>query len=116
MARMPTPPRPSGTTAPSRLKWGAAILLLIVAGYAVWKLPTWRAMAQTGAAYGARMGCSCRFVEGRAIGSCATDLEPGMEAVSLSENAEAKSVTARVPLLASRTARFVAGTGCMLEE
>ena len=113
---MPTPPRAPGTTAPSRLIWGAAILLLILIAYTVWQLPTWRAMAQTGAAYGARVGCSCRFIEGRAIGSCATDLEPGMEAVSLSENAENRSVTARVPLLASRTARFIADSGCVLDE
>jgi membrane protein DedA with SNARE-associated domain len=113
---MPTPPRPSGTTGASRLKWAAAIILLIAVGYVVWQLPTWRAMAQTGTAYGARIGCSCRFVQGRPIGQCATDFEPGMEAVSLSENAEERSVTARVPLLASHTARFVRGTGCVLDD
>ncbi len=38
-----------------------------------------------------------------------------MEAVFLSEDADEKSVTAYVPLLASETARYRKGYGCVLE-
>jgi hypothetical protein len=82
----------------------------------LWQLPYYRAQAATAAAYGARMGCSCHFVEGRAAGSCSADFEPGMGMVSLSVDDEAKTATASVPLLASRTARFVQGSGCLLGE
>ena len=94
----------------------AALLLLAVAGYAVWQFPTWSAMAETGAAYGARIGCSCRYVQGREIGSCPTDFEPGMEMVSLEDLPDQSAVRASVPLLASRTARYEGATGCVLVE
>jgi hypothetical protein len=69
----------------------------------------------TGAAFAARTACSCRYVAGRAIGDCKKDFEPGMEVVFLSDDPESKAVTARVPLLASATARYRDGFGCMLE-
>ena len=43
------------------------------------------------------------------------DFEPGMELVTLSEDAAAKTVTARFPLLASQTATYREGPGCQLE-
>ena len=39
-----------------------------------------------------------------------------MELVSLSEDARARSVTARFPLLARETATYREGWGCVLEE
>jgi hypothetical protein len=69
----------------------------------------------TGAAFGARTACACRYIGGRALGDCEKDFEPGMGAVFLSEDAESKSVTARVPLLARATARYRDGFGCVLE-
>lgn len=69
-----------------------------------------------GTAYGARVGCSCRYVGGRDLADCRKDYEPGMDLVSLSEDPEAKSVTASVPLLASQTARYREGYGCVLER
>ena len=108
---MPPPPR-----APiARWKLVAGGLALVLAAYVVWQLPTWNALADTGAAYGARMGCSCAFVQGREAGLCEDDFEPGMEMVSLSIDAEEKTATASVPLLASRTARYANGPGCLLE-
>ena len=74
-----------------------------------------RGDAAAGTAYGARVACSCRFVAGRSLEDCAKDKMAGMELVMLSEDAEAKSVTARFPLLASETARLRDGYGCVLE-
>ena len=39
-----------------------------------------------------------------------------MELVSLSEDTKDKSVTARFPLIASETATYREGYGCVLEE
>lgn len=72
--------------------------------------------AQFGAAYGARVACSCRFLGGRTLGDCRKDFEPGMELVMLSEDTKAKSVTASFPLLASETARLHKGEGCRLDR
>lgn len=68
-----------------------------------------------GAAYGARTACSCRYVAGRNLDDCEKDFEPGMELVFLSDDEEERSVTARVPLLSSATARYREGFGCVLD-
>ena len=72
--------------------------------------------ATTGASYAARVGCSCRYIGGRSIGDCAKDKVGGMELVRLSDNPAEKSVTATFPLVASQTATFREGYGCVLEE
>ena len=71
--------------------------------------------ATTGAAYAARVGCSCRYIGGRDIGDCAKDKVAGMELVRLSDDPATKSVTATFPLVASQTASFREGYGCVLE-
>ena len=70
--------------------------------------------ATLAAAYGARIGCSCHFVAGRPLGECRHDFEPGMGLVMLSADEATRSVTARVPLLASQTATWHDGPGCQL--
>lgn len=72
--------------------------------------------AMTGASYAARVGCSCRYIGGRSIGDCAKDKVPGMELVRLSDDPASKSVTATFPLVASQTATYREGYGCVLEE
>ncbi len=69
-----------------------------------------------GAAYSARVACSCRHIGGRDLDDCAKDKLAGMELVTLSEDADAKSVTARFPLIASQTATYRKGYGCVLEQ
>ncbi len=72
--------------------------------------------ASAGTAYAARVSCSCRFVAGRSLEDCAKDKLGGMELVTLVDDADSKSVTARFPLVTSSTASLREGYGCVLEE
>lgn len=90
------------------------ILAVLLAGFLVWKFPSFKAQAELGSAYAARIGCSCRYVQGRSLESCQGDFEPGMEMVSVSEEPATKTITGSVPLLASRSARFAGASGCLL--
>jgi hypothetical protein len=114
-------PAPNSTAHPARTgiaRWKLVLgaLVLLIAGLIVWQGPGWKRQAEVGAAYGARMGCSCRYVQGRDIASCRTDAEPGMEIVGIEDLPEERAVRASVPLLASRVARFEGATGCVLVE
>ncbi len=96
-----------------RMLWlGLALIVLLLAVF--WK--PLNGYAQAGSAYGARVACSCRYVGGRGLDDCKKDFEPGMALITLSEDARAKSVTARFPLLASHTATYREGPGCQLEK
>lgn len=90
-------------------------MLIIAGGAAIWQYPAFKARAELGAAYAARIGCSCRYVEGRTLKSCQSDFEPGMEIVSVADDPATKSVIGSVPLLATRTARFSGASGCLLD-
>jgi hypothetical protein len=70
----------------------------------------------TASAYSARVACSCRFVAGRSLDDCAKDKLAGMEAITLRDDPDAKSVTARFPLVAEATATYRKGYGCVLEK
>ncbi|MEL7199455.1 MAG: hypothetical protein AAGL10_14180 [Pseudomonadota bacterium] len=72
--------------------------------------------ADVGTSYAARVACSCRFVAGRPLGDCEKDKLGGMELVTLVEDADAKSVTARFPLVTANTASYREGFGCVLDE
>lgn len=100
-------------------RWGGCLpwaigLAVLFAVFAIWKFPSFKAQAELGSAYAARVGCSCRYVQGRSLESCQSDFEPGMDMVSLSEDAASKTVTGSVPLLASRSARYAGASGCLL--
>jgi hypothetical protein len=96
-----------------RMLWlGLALIVLLLAVF--WK--PLNGYAQAGSAYGARVACSCHYVGGRGLDDCKKDFEPGMALITLSEDAKAKSVTARFPLLASHTASYREGPGCQLEK
>jgi len=108
-----------GASAGRRSRLGAKVILVlgVLAAVLAWYYrETLLERAVTGTAYGARVACSCRFIAGRELGDCEKDFEPGMEFVSLSEDVDAKSVTASIPLLASQTASFREGYGCVLEK
>lgn len=97
----------------SRL-WLAWVGLALVAG-GLWFREPIMGYANTGASYAAHVGCSCRYIGGRALESCRDDFEPGMGAIMLSEDPQARSVTARFPLLSTQTATYRAGQGCVLQ-
>ncbi|WP_238550589.1 hypothetical protein [Blastomonas sp. AAP53] len=97
-----------------RLKWVLLAVLLMAAVAIAYLWPSLRAYSQTGAAYSARVVCSCRYIGGRELGDCEKDLEPGMEVVSLSEAADAKRIDATVPLMAAESAEYRDGWGCVL--
>ena len=91
------------------------VLALIVVGGLAWVWTPARRYAQTGASYGARVACSCRYLGGRSLGDCHKDMEGAVAWVSLSEDPTARSVTASYPLLARQTATYREGWGCQLE-
>ncbi|OZA60830.1 MAG: hypothetical protein B7X78_07845, partial [Sphingomonadales bacterium 39-62-4] len=88
------------TIGPKRRWWPrlllGALAVTVVALAVFWS--TISSYATTGTSYGARVACSCRYAGGRTLSDCAKDFEPGMELVSLSEDAKAKNVTARFAL------------------
>ncbi len=90
---------------------GALVALAALAWF--WSALDVRATAA--AAYGARVACSCRYLAARPLDHCRKDFMPGMGILMLSEDAEAKSVTATFPLVASQTATWRNGPGCVLE-
>ncbi|MGC4251532.1 MAG: hypothetical protein QM605_08755 [Sphingobium sp.] len=102
----------------TRRKWfyGLTALLVLLLALLAWNWRSLHARAALGAAYGARIACSCRYVEGRALQACRADKEPGMGIVSLADHPEARAVSASVPLIASRTARYRPGWGCLLDR
>ncbi len=90
-------------------------MLLLLIAFIGWNYSGWQKQADVGTAYGARVGCSCRFVQGRDLESCESDFEPGMAMVSLSEDKDKKRVTASVPLMARHSAHYAGDTGCLLD-
>ena len=99
---------------PPWLKAGAVGVAIVAALGWFYRAPLY-GYAETGAAVGARTTCSCRYIAGRTLKDCKKDFEPRMEAVFLSDDEDTKSVTGYVPLLASETARYRKGYGCVLD-
>ena len=123
MATQETPSAYTATRgAPRRRLWPrivlVAVLVLLSIAAIGWfaNRTTINGYAMTGTSYAARVACSCRYIGGRSLDDCAKDKVAGMEMVSLSEHAAEKSVTATFPLVASQTATYREGYGCMLEE
>lgn len=94
----------------------AAWLAILAIGLLIWFWKPLTGNAEAASSVAARVACSCRFVAGRDLGGCRTDFEPGMGLVTLSEDSEARSITARYALLAPQTATYRAGAGCVLER
>lgn len=112
-----TNPASNPATNPARRKRRrvAGMLGLLIVAAMVWFWKPLGGYALVGAAYGARVACSCHYLGGRSLSDCRKDFEPGMELIMLSADKQAKTVTARFPLLASQTATYREGEGCQLE-
>ena len=107
----------SATRPGSRRGWWVLLGMLAVLGAAAWYYRTpITGYSQIATSYSARIACSCHYIAGRSMGDCAKDKLDGMELVTLAANEDAKSVTARFPLIAANTAYFREGYGCVLEK
>lgn len=91
--------------------WGGAVLAAALLAILLYALRM-RSQLELGVGYAARVACACRYIGNRPLAQCYKDFEPGMEPIRLSENPAERSVTASVPLLARRTARFDPLLGC----
>lgn len=91
---------------------GLPVLLLVLIGAALAYVDRMRPQLELGVGYAARVACACRYIGNRALRSCYADFEPGMELIRLADDAAARAVTASVPLLTRRTARFDPVLGC----
>lgn len=92
---------------------GALFLIILIAALA-YNYAFIKGQLNVGTAYGARVACSCHYVEGRGIKDCEKDFEPGMELIGLTVDDERKRVTASALMIASATAEFREGWGCMM--
>lgn len=95
--------------------WSALAILAILIIAALLFAERMRPQLELGTGYAARVACACRYIGNRPLAQCTKDFEPGMEQIRLSENPAQKRVTASVPLLAHRTARFDPLLGCQAE-
>ena len=95
----------------SGLMFALVALALVIFFYVRSQKP----LLELGVGYGARVACGCRYIGNRSLADCKKDFEPGMEQIRLSEDPATKTVTAYVPLLASRSARFDPVLGCQVE-
>ncbi len=96
-----------------RLKIVVAVIAFCAALWLLWNWNSIKGQARVGAAYGAHVICSCRYIEDRDMASCETDKEKGMEMVRLSDDPENKRVYASVPFLAEAVAERRGAFGCV---
>ena len=108
-ANSPTKPAPN--------KWriakfsGIAVLALLTLWLA-YNFSALQGFARLGSHYMAHVTCSCRYIEGRDMASCAKDAEPGTGLVSISDDPANKRVTASVLFLAKAVAEKRGEFGC----
>ncbi len=77
--------------------WLILLGIIVVAGAGGWaalKHSRLGRRADLASGYVAHVVCSCRYVGNRDLKSCATDFEPGMEIVKMSDDPAAKRITA----------------------
>jgi hypothetical protein len=96
-----------------KLKIVAVVVVMIAALWLLWNWNSIKGQARVGAAYGAHVTCSCRYIEGRDMASCETDKEKGMEIVRLRDDPENNRVYASVPFMAEAVAERRGAFGCI---
>ncbi|QNQ09500.1 hypothetical protein [Sphingomonas alpina] len=95
--------------------WTIPVLLVALSAGAWLYARAMTPQLELGTAYAARVACACRYIGNRDLKNCRSDFEPGMAAIQLSEEPATRTVTAWVPLVASRSARFDPVLGCQPE-
>lgn len=104
----------------ARINWRIVVLPAagLVLAYCAWHWSAWTHKASIAAGFGARVACSCRYVEGRDMASCRTDFDglPAMALVRIGDRPDERAVEASIPLLARRSARAVPGFGCVMDR
>ena len=98
-----------------RILLGVVVVLGLTLGAGFWYVRAHAAQLQLGVGYAARVACACRYIGGRDLKSCYKDFEPGMEPITLTDDTAARTVTASVPLIASRSVKFDPVLGCQPE-
>ena len=98
-----------------RIALGAVVVLGLIAGAGFWYARAHAAQLELGVGYAARVACACRYIGGRDLKSCYKDFEPGMEPIALADDPATRTVTASVPLVASRSVTFDPVLGCQPE-
>lgn len=91
------------------------VLLLAIVVAAGWNWSAIEARGLANAAVSARIACSCHYVSDRELGKCRQDIGPAARLALLSADESDTSVTAWIPLIASQSATFSEGQGCVLE-
>lgn len=94
--------------------FATTLLVGAVAGYLV--NSSFYPRAVIAANYAARIACACHFIGNRALNTCTSDFEPGMGPVKLSLDEAHNRVVARYPVLATRSATYTEGYGCVLDQ
>ena len=108
-------PEPKASTRKVRVAlYIFGLFVLILAAIFAYNYSFIKGQLGIGTAYGARIACSCHYIGGRDLTDCEKDFEPGMEVIGLSQDEEKQQITASVPLLASTTAEFREGWGCVI--
>jgi hypothetical protein len=97
--------------------WGPVLLAgLALAALFVIKHSATGRRAELATGYIAHVVCSCRYVGNRDMASCQTDFEPGTEIVDVKDDTDKRIITASVPLLSKRDARYDPEYGCTLDK
>jgi hypothetical protein len=90
----------------------AGALTAIVIFLLIFNFSALNGYARLGSSYVAHITCSCRYIEGRDMESCAEDGEPGTEIVNITDDPENKRITASVLFLAKAVAERRGDFGC----
>ncbi|HEY1124248.1 MAG TPA: hypothetical protein VGE65_01335 [Sphingobium sp.] len=100
------------------LRWALYALAALALLYLAINWPRWTARAEVATGFGARIACSCRYIEGRSLESCKGDFDglAGMGLVRFNDDPDHRAVQASVPLLARRKAMFRQGYGCLPDK
>lgn len=102
------------------VRYIALIVLISASALLAWKWQNLREEAIAGTAFAARTVCICRFVSNRPMEACKADLKVAQfgdiaSMATLTENEQQRSITSRIPLLASQSADQKRYSGCQLE-